>query len=108
MESSDSDSSTEDDDAQPNNGRVRLHKTSLSHVLLVASICGAFSCGMQAKVHGERMIWGSFTNECIDAIVAEFPIEFNFSPADQKCEQESDRMHRRHIDQGEVCAVVSR
>ena len=41
MESSDSDSSTEDDDAQPNNGRARLRTTSLSHVLLVASICGA-------------------------------------------------------------------
>ena len=161
MESSDSDSSTEDDDAQPNNGRARLRKTSLSHVLLVASICGAFSCGRQAKVHRERMIWGSFlggltrpefsrmfrmdhatfefvverlsprlqrdflqserggryispslqvgftirwlaggssldlrerygvsrssfyklTNECIDAIVAEFPIEFDLSPA---------------------------
>jgi len=60
MESSDSDSSTEDDDAQPNNGRARLRKTSLSHVLLVASICGAFSCGRQANVHRERMIWGSF------------------------------------------------
>ena len=60
MESSDSDSSTEDDDAQPNNGRARLRKTSLSHVLLVASIYGAFSCGRQAKVHRERMIWGSF------------------------------------------------
>jgi len=59
MESSDSDSSTEDDDAQPNNGRARLRKTSFSHVLLVASICGAFSCGRQAKVHRERMIWGS-------------------------------------------------
>ena len=52
MESSDSESSTEDDDAQPNNGRSRLRKTSLSHVLLVASI--------SAKVHRERMIWGSF------------------------------------------------
>ena len=30
------------------------------------------------------MIGGSFTNECIDAIVAEFPIEFDFSPAAQK------------------------
>ena len=59
MESSDLDS-TEDDDAQPNNGRARLRNTSLSHVLLVASICGAFSCGRQAKVHRERMIWGSF------------------------------------------------
>ena len=59
MESSDSDSSTEDDYAQPINGRARLRKTSLSHVLLVASICGAFFCG-KAKVHRERMIWGSF------------------------------------------------
>ena len=56
MKSSDSDSSTEDDDAQPKNGRARLRKTSLSHVLLVASICGAFSCGRQAKVHRETMI----------------------------------------------------
>ena len=60
MENSDSDSNTEDGDAQPNNGRARLRKTSLSHVLLVASICGAFSCGRQAKVHRERMIWESF------------------------------------------------
>jgi len=60
MESSDSDSNTEDDDAQPNNlnRRARLRKTSLSHVLLVSSICGAFSCGRQGKVHRERMIWG--------------------------------------------------
>ena len=49
MESSDSDSSTEDDDAQPNNGRARLRKTSVSHVLLVASICGAFSCGRKQR-----------------------------------------------------------
>ena len=49
MESSDSDSSTEDDDAQPNNGRARLRKTSLYHVLLVASICGAFAKGSQGE-----------------------------------------------------------
>jgi len=60
MENSDSDSSTENDDAQPNNGRARLRTTSFSHVLLVASICDALSCGRQAKVHMERMIWGSF------------------------------------------------
>ena len=54
MESSDSDSSTEDDDAQPNNGRSRLRKTSLSHVLLVASICGAFMWEASKGSQGEN------------------------------------------------------
>ena len=54
MESSDSDIITEDDDAHPNNGRARLRKTSLSHVFLVANICGVFLWETSKGSQGEN------------------------------------------------------
>jgi hypothetical protein len=59
-DSDDSASDSEYGDEQLNNGRGRLRKTSLSHVLLLVSLCGAFASGRQAKFHRERLNWDGF------------------------------------------------
>ena len=59
-DSDDSGSDSEHVDEQLNNRRARLRKTSLSHVLLLASICGVFASGRQAKFHRERLNWDGF------------------------------------------------
>ena len=59
-DSDDSASDSEYGDEQLNNGRGRLRKTSLSHVLLLVSLCGAFASGRQAKFFPREAQLGRF------------------------------------------------